>query len=157
MHYMSWLLTGFLATMTQLLFEVAAQQMRLTRMSLPFLLGTMYTEARSRAKLIGFANHIVNGLLFAAVYVGLFMYFGRACWWFGGLLGLAQAAIVLLVGMPLLQEIHPHMASERQGPTVRRQLEPPGFMALNYGPRTPLAIVVSHALFGVVFGSLYRM
>jgi hypothetical protein len=47
--------------------------------------------------------------------------------------------------------------TERQGPTVHRQLEPPGFLALNYGPRTPMAIMASHILFGVVIGAVYHM
>jgi hypothetical protein len=156
MNCLSWLFAGVTATLAQLFLEVATQQMRLTRMSLPYLLGTMYTENRSRAKLIGFANHVANGLLFALAYIALFHYLGIAKWWLGGLTGLAQAGFVLLVGLPLVSEVHPRMASERQGPTIRRQLEPPGFLALNYGPRTPLAIVVSHVLFGAILGSLYR-
>ncbi len=157
MNCMSWLFAAVVATLAQLLFEVATQAMHLTRMSLPYMLGTLYTEHRTRAKLFGLANHIANGLLFAIGYVLLFRYLGVACWWLGGLIGLAQAAFVLLVVMPVLADVHPRMASERQGPTVKKQLEPPGFLALNYGPRTPLSIVISHVLFGVVIGMLYRL
>jgi hypothetical protein len=49
------------------------------------------------------------------------------------------------------------MASEQQGPTVARQLEPPGFLALNYGVRTPIAVFVSHAVFGIILGAFYRV
>jgi hypothetical protein len=156
MHCMSWLIAGVAATLAQLLFEVTAQQLRLTRLSFPFLLGSMYTQMRSWAKLIGFGNHVVNGLIFAAGYILLFNYLRICSWQAGALLGLAQAAVVLLIFLPLIQEIHPRMASERQGPTARRQLEPLGFLALNYGPRTPLAIGISHVLFGAVFGAIYR-
>jgi hypothetical protein len=49
------------------------------------------------------------------------------------------------------------MASERHGPTAHRQLEPPGFMALNYGYQTPVSIFVSHAVFGAILGWLYQL
>ncbi len=78
-------------------------------------------------------------------------------WWFGLLLGLAHAMILLTVGMTLLPSIHPRMATERKGPTARRQLEPPGFMALNYGYQTPISVFVAHAAFGAILGSLYHL
>jgi len=71
--------------------------------------------------------------------------------------GIGQAALVLTVVMRLLPAIHPRMASEEQGPTVVRQLEPPGFLALNYGYQTPLAVVIGHAAFGAVLGAFYRL
>ena len=42
-----------------------------------------------------------------------------------------------------------------QGPTLMRQLEPPGFLALNYGLQTPIAVVITHIIFGIVLGSFY--
>ena len=49
------------------------------------------------------------------------------------------------------------MASEQQGPTATRLLEPPGFMAMHYGMRTPIAVLLSHAVFGAMLGAFYRM
>lgn len=153
MNWQSWLFWGIMATLAQLLFEAATQELRLTRMSLPYMLGTMFTPNRSKAKVAGFAIHIVNGLLFTLVYIAAFHYFGGPTWWRGALIGLAQAAFVLLVGMSLLQEIHPRMANERSGPAAMRQLEPPGFLAFNYGRKTPISIIISHLIFGTVIGS----
>jgi len=150
---LNWLFWGVLATLAQTLFEAAMVGLRLTRMSLPFMLGTMWTSNRSRATIIGFANHIVNGLLFTLIYVAAFHFWREHGWWLGGLLGLAQAAFVLLVVMKILPEIHPRMASEHSGPMAMRQLEPPGFLALNYGPRTPISILISHIIFGMVIGA----
>jgi hypothetical protein len=45
------------------------------------------------------------------------------------------------------------MASEQQGPTVVRQLEPPGFLALDYGIQTPLSVIAAHVLFGAILGA----
>ena len=49
------------------------------------------------------------------------------------------------------------MAGEEHGPTVVRQLEPPGFLALNYGATTPVAIVLAHVVFGAILGLMYRV
>ena len=38
---------------------------------------------------------------------------------------------------------------------LTRQLEPPGFLALNYGARTPVSVVVAHLVFGIVLGAFY--
>jgi hypothetical protein len=47
------------------------------------------------------------------------------------------------------------MASEDQGPEPTRNLEPPGFLALNYGRRTPLAAMLAHLVYGAVLGGFY--
>lgn len=57
-------------------------------------------------------------------------------------------------GMPLLPSFHPRMASEQHGPRPTRQFEPPGFLARNYGVRTPLATVVAHLIYGTILGFL---
>jgi hypothetical protein len=49
------------------------------------------------------------------------------------------------------------MASERQGPSVTRQLEPPGLLARNYGYRTPLSLAAAHAIFGAILGGFYHL
>ncbi len=36
-----------------------------------------------------------------------------------------------------------------------RQLEPPGFLALNYGFQTPMSVVIAHIIFGVILGTFY--
>jgi hypothetical protein len=49
------------------------------------------------------------------------------------------------------------MANEQYGPTVVRQLEPPGFFALHYGIRTPLSVLAAHAVFGAILGAFYHI
>jgi hypothetical protein len=131
--------------------------MRLTRISLPYMLGTFFTPNRDRAKLWGFGIHLVNGWLFSLLYVQAFQAWGAASWWRGAAIGFVHASFVLSAGMRLLPGVHPRMASEQQGPTVMRQLEPPGFLALNYGFQTPLALMVAHLVFGALLGAFYRL
>jgi hypothetical protein len=64
---------------------------------------------------------------------------------------------VLTVGMSLLPSLHPRMASEQKGPTVTRQLEPPGFLALNYGYQTPLSVLLAHMIYGAILGAFYTL
>ena len=45
-----------------------AQELGWTRMDIPLLLGTAFTENRSRANVVGYVLHFVNGLLFALAY-----------------------------------------------------------------------------------------
>jgi hypothetical protein len=157
MNWESWILSGFIATLALSALSVGSQGLRLTRMSLPYLLGTIITPDRDRARLYGFFAHLVNGWVFSLLYVYIFEAVHMANWWFGLLLGLAHAVVALTVGMYLLPSIHPRMATEHKGPTTRRQLEPPGFLALNYGYRTPIAILIAHATFGAILGSLYQL
>jgi uncharacterized membrane protein YagU involved in acid resistance len=100
---------------------------------------------------------MIDGWLFALIYAFVFESWGHANWWLGGLLGAAQAAFVLMVGMPLMPSFHPHMATEQHGPTASRDLEPPGFMALNYGVQTPVSIVIAHVVFGIILGAFYHL
>jgi hypothetical protein len=152
----SWALWGFVGTIVLSTLAAACQGLGLTRINLPLILGTMVTPNRDRAKAIGLGIHLVNGWIFSLLYIATFHVLGRATWWIGGAIGLLHSLFILTVVMRLLPGIHPRMASEHHGPTVARQLEPPGFLALNYGVGTPLAIVVAHILFGMVLGGFYR-
>ena len=111
--------------------------------------------SRDRAKALGFALHLVNGWIFALIYVAAFNSWGRSTWWLGALIGLVHGLFVLTAGMRLIPGIHPRMASESQGPDVVRQLEPPGFLALNYGVQTPISVIVAHIVFGAILGAFY--
>jgi uncharacterized membrane protein YagU involved in acid resistance len=157
MNWQSWLLASFVATLSLSTMLSLSQGLGLTRMNLPYILGTFFTAGREKAKLYGFGVHILNGFAFSIFYVLLFQDLRMANWWFGALLGLGQALLVLTVGMSLMPGLHPRMASEQHGPSANRQLEPPGFMAMNYGYRTPFSIFLGHAVFGAILGSVYHL
>jgi len=161
MNVGDWLLWGFGATVVLTTIMAASHALGLTRMSIPYMLGTMLTPDRDRAQPLGIAFHMANGWLFSLVYVAAFHSFTGPSWWpqwgTGAAVGLAHAAFVLLVAMPMLPGMHPRMASTTAGPRGGRRLEPPGFLALNYGMRTPVAIVLAHLAFGVILGACYRV
>jgi hypothetical protein len=72
----------------------------------------------------------------------------------GGLLGLLHVAVALTVLVPLLEGIHPRMASHRAGPSSRAVLEPPGLLGLNYGAETPIVAVAAQLIYGISLGIL---
>lgn len=151
------LLWGFVGTVILTLVMSAARTLHLSRMSMPFLLGTMFTPDRNRARLVGFLMHLVNGWIFAFVYVLAFESWGRAEWWLGAGIGLVHALFVLVAAMPLMPSMHPRMASEERGPEPTRQLQPPGVLARNYGYGTSIAAILAHLAYGAVLGGFYRL
>ena len=120
MNWHSWLIWGFAATILLTTISAAAQGMGLTRMNLPYMLGTILTPDRDKAKLYGFFMHMALGWVFSLVYVLLFQALGAAGWWRGGVIGLVHAFFVLVVMVGLLPGVHPRMASEQHGPEAQR-------------------------------------
>jgi uncharacterized membrane protein YagU involved in acid resistance len=155
MNWGSWLLWGFASTVVLTSILAGSQGLGMTRMNVPYLLGTMITPDRDRAKLIGILLHFINGWVFSLVYVAAFQAVGRATWWFGALIGLVHAVFILAVAFPALPALHPRMANEQYGPTVAKQLEPPGFLGLHYGIRTPISVLIAHMIFGAILGMFY--
>ncbi len=107
------ILWGFAATVVLTSLLSGARGLGLTRMDIPFMLGAMFTQNREKAKWIGFLIHLVNGWIFAFIYIEAFLASGILHWWFGAAIGLVHSMFVLLVGMRLLPGIHPRMADER--------------------------------------------
>lgn len=150
-------LWGLVATLVLSTLLSASQAVGLSRMSIPLLLGTLLTGDRDRASAVGFLLHLALGWVFALLYALIFQSWGRAGWLVGAGVGLGQGLVVLVVALPMLQGLHPRLASERTGPEPTRALEPPGFMALNYGWATPLVTLIAHVVYGAVLGGGYRV
>jgi len=153
----SWLLWGFVSTLLLTTTLGLLQGLGLTRMNMPYTLGLMVTGDRDKARLYGFFFQLANGWGFSLLYVLMFESWGVASWWRGLVIGLLHALFVLVVIMSILPGLHPRMANEQHGPTANRELEPPGFLALNYGISTPISVILAHAVFGAILGGFYRL
>lgn len=151
-HAIGW---GALATAVLTVLMTGSQGLGWSRMSLPYMIGTIVSARRGPALAIGFALHFALGLAFAMLYALLFEGWGRSGPLLGAGLGLFHGLFVLVVGMELLPSFHPRMAGRHHGPTPTRQLEPPGFLALHYGRSTPLVTLVAHAVYGAILGVFY--
>jgi hypothetical protein len=145
---------GFVGTLVLTTGMRAGTELRLTRVDLPFLLGTALTTDRIRARALGYALHFLFGLLFASVYYAVFEAIGDASWWLGAVFGLIHGlfAGTALVNV-LLPLIHPRMATTFSDARSTPLLEPPGFLLLNYGPSTPAVVLVTHVLYGAIIGA----
>lgn len=157
MNWASGILWAFTGTVALTTLMAASQSLGYTRISIPFMLGTMFTLNRDLAKLVGFLVHMVNGWWLGFIYMAAFESWQQATWWLGAGIGLIHALFLLAVVMPILPGMHPRMASEEHGPTPTRLLEPPGFMALNYGRRTPLTVIAAHLVYGAILGAFYQV
>ena len=157
MHWTSIILWGFVATAVLSSIMRGSQAIGLTRMDIPFMLGVMFTSDRDRAKLFGFLFHMINGWGFSFLYAFAFEELYQANWWLGAVAGFVHGIFVLVVALPILPGLHPRMSSEFAGPVPLKPLEPPGFLALNYGRRTPLATMLSHILYGTIIRTFYQL
>jgi hypothetical protein len=144
---------GFAGTLVLTTVLRTASEARLTRMDLPFLLGTAVTADRRRAKVVGYVAHFGFGLVFALVYYGLFQAIGRAGWALGAIFGLVHGVFsaCALVNI-LLPVVHPRMGTPFTAAGSSPLIEAPGFLMRNYGRSTPLVSLVAHVLYGTIVG-----
>jgi hypothetical protein len=152
------LVGGLVGTVVLTTILRAASEFGLTRMDIPFLLGTAVTEDRVRAKAIGYALHFVFGLLFALVYYGIFRVIGQSGFLLGAGFGLLHAlfASSALVNI-LLPVVHPRMGTTFDAAGSTPLLEPPGFLLVNYGRATPLVTVAAHVAYGALVGGFISL
>ena len=130
-----------------------AGELGLTRMDLPFLLGTAVSRDRGRAKAIGYVLHFAFGEGFALVYYVTFRAIDRSGWRlgaaFGALHGTFSATALVNILLPV---VHPRMGSALSAADSTPLIEPPGFLMLNYGRRTPLVSLAAHTAYGAIVG-----
>jgi hypothetical protein len=149
---------GFLGTLVLTTALRAASELGLTRMDLPFLLGTMFTTDRVRAKALGYVLHFIAGQTFALIYFAIFSAIGRSGFLLGALFGLLHGLFssTALVNV-LLPVLHPRMGTPFSAADSQPLLEPPGFLMRNYGSRTLLATIVVHVAYGAIVGGFISL
>ncbi len=154
-HARDHVLWSFVATVFLTGILRGSQSVGVTRMDIPLMLGTMITPDRDRAKVVGALAHFVNGWLVGGIYVTAFHSWKRSGILLGALIGLVHGLFVLVTVLPLLPGAHRRMASDFTGPEPTTRLEPPGFLALNYGRRTPIVTIGAHMIYGAILGRFY--
>jgi hypothetical protein len=149
---------GFAGTLVLTTMLRAASELGLTRMDLPFLLGTAVTDRRRRAKVYGYAFHFVAGLLFALGYGAFFAAVGRSGWWLGALCGALHGTFIAtsLVNV-ILPIVHPRIGTPETAADEIALVEPPGFAMLNYGRSTFLITLIGHMAYGAIVGWAVRL
>jgi hypothetical protein len=149
---------GFVGTLVLTTALRTSNELGLTRIDLPFLLGTALTGNRARAKAVGYLLHLVAGEMFALIYYGTFRAIDTSGWLLGALLGLLHGIVsaTALVNI-LLPAVHPRMGSTLSAADSHPLLEPPGFLLRNYGRGTPIATLLAHVAYGAIVGGFASM
>jgi hypothetical protein len=144
---------GFVGTLVLTTALRTANELGLTRVDLPFLLGTAVTGDRTRAKAVGYLLHLAAGEMFALIYYAIFTAIDTSGWLLGALLGLLHGIVsaTALVNI-LLPAVHPRMGSTLSAANSNPVLEPPGFLLRNYGRGTPIATLIAHVAYGAIVG-----
>ncbi len=145
------LLWSLVATGLMTIILQGSQSFGLSRLSLPYLFGTVATSDRRWAVFLGYGFYTAGGSLFALLYFLVFASIGDATWWLGAVMG-ALHGLALLTMLTVAPQLHPRIASEYDPPVATRRLEPPGVLGLNYGPRTPLTTMLGQVVYGAVLG-----
>ena len=150
--------SGFVGTLVLTTTLRGASELGLTRMDLPFLLGTALARDRGRAKAVGYLLHFGFGEAFALAYFGTFRAIDRSGWRlgaaFGALHGVFSATALVNVLLPI---VHPRMGSAFTGADSTPLIEPPGFLMLNYGRRTPIVSLAAHVAYGAIVGGFVSL
>ena len=148
------LVGGALGTLVLTTVLRGASEFGWTRMDIPFLLGTVVTDRRRKAKAIGYALHFVLGLVFAFAYAAAFTVLGRSSWEIGAGLGVLHAlfgsTVLVTVRLPA---VHPKMGTPDTAANEVALIEPPGFLMLNYGRNTFLIDLAAHVAYGAIVGA----
>jgi len=149
---------GFIGTLVLTTALRGANELGLTRVDLPFLLGTAVTADRARAKAIGYLLHFVVGELFALVYLAILAAIDTNGWAIGALCGLLHGIVsaTALVNV-LLPVVHPRMGSTLSAANSSPMLEPPGFLMRNYGRGTLVATLLAHVAYGAIVGGFIAL
>ena len=158
MSFLGALVGGVVGTVVLTTLLRLGSELGLTRVDLPFLLGTALTDDRTRAKALGYLAHFGFGLLFASGYYLIFLTIDASGWLLGAVVGLVHGlfAGTALVNI-LLPLVHPRMGSPWTDARSTPLLETPGFLMLNYGASTPVVSTVAHVLYGAIVGGFVSL
>ena len=144
---------GLVGTIVMTTMLRAASEFGMTRMDLPFLLGTSVSERRRRAKVYGYIAHFVLGLLFALGYAVIFEATGHSGWMIGLFLGVVHATFVATTLVTvILPIVHSRMGTPETAADEIALIEPPGFLMLNYGRSTFVVTLFAHMVYGAIIG-----
>ena len=135
---------GFVGTLVLTSGLRACSELDLTRMDLPFLLGTAFTTDRTRAKAVGYAAPLrlrpaLRARLLRLVLAPSERRAGGSGRFSASLHALFAGTALVNV---LLPPVHPRMGTATTAADASPLLEPPGFLLLNYGASTPVVTLV---------------
>ncbi|MBI4337026.1 MAG: hypothetical protein HY683_04265 [Chloroflexi bacterium] len=143
---MDWLgivVAGLVGTAVMTMLMYSAPVMGMPKMNIAQTLGTMVLPQGSSAFIMGMMMHMVNGVIFVAIYAAVWNAFGNNVTWWSGLIFGAVHSLVAAVGMGMLMGIHKEVKAGR--------LPSP----MSGGTKGMAGMVMGHLLFGLVVALVY--
>ena len=150
---------GFVGTLVLTTALRAASELGLTRMDLPFLLGTALTADRAPCQGARLSPPLRRRASCSrSSTTAIFAAIDTSGWLLGALFGLLHGIVsaTALVNV-LLPVIHPRMGSPLSAADSNPLLEPPGFLMRNYGRGTPIVTLLAHVAYGAIVGGFASM
>lgn len=136
-HLRAAIVAGSTGRMVMLLFIYASPVIRLPRIDIVSLLGSLAAQTKQDAVTLGGAIHFSMGVLFAVLYSALWSIgIGSATWWGGLLFGAIHGGVVLLQ-LIIIKHRFPRISEHFNS-----------FLVL-------LSILISHMIFGLVVAVVY--
>lgn len=159
------LVAGLAGSIVMTVMMQLASAAGMTRMpSMALIQGSMVTGDQSKATMMGLVTHvlIMGTLVFGSIYAALFVAFDSHGWATGLLVGVVHGVVAGIV-MVMMGAMHPRMEPVTSFPTDTAvtiddgevRIAEPGLFARNYGPMTPMGLIVGHALYGLVVALVY--
>lgn len=137
MSVLAAVIAGLVATAVMTLLIYVGPMMGMPKMDMIGMLGTMFTEDRGQATIIGGVVHFMMGILFALIYAWLWSIGVGAATWLWGLVFGAVHGVLAIVAMPMMLNVHPR---------------PP---KMELGPMMVAGIMMGHLVFGLVVALVY--
>ena len=107
MDFMAAIIAGIVGTLAMTILIVLAPMMGMPKMDIIGMLGTMFTENTSTARVIGVIMHFMMGIIFALIYAFLWSVgVGSPTWLWGLIFGLIHGIFVAAM-MPIMNRMHP--------------------------------------------------
>ncbi len=146
MNILSAAIAGFVATIVFTMILMMAPKMRMPKMDIVSLLGSMFS-AKSNP-VLGWTIHLMMGVVFALVYAFIWsLGFGAATWGIGLIFGVVHWLIVGMI-MGMIPMLHVGIKSG--------VVKAPGlWMTNNGGVMAFMGGLVGHAIFGAVTALVY--
>lgn len=159
------LVAGLAGTAVMSMMMKMAGSMGMTEMPpMELVTGAMMTGDETRAKQLGIGVHwiMLGTVVFGLGYAALFSALGTASWLTGVVIGAIHGLVVGLVAMPMMPAMHPRMAADAPiSGTVGTvdgavQLSAPGVFGSRWGSMTPVGLMMSHVVYGIIAALVYQ-
>jgi hypothetical protein len=132
------IIAGSTGRMAMLLLIYGAPLIRLPRIDVVSMLGSLAAPNKQDAVTLGGAIHFSMGILFAIIYAALWSIgIGSPTWWWGIIFGAIHGILVIVLLFVILRR-HPQLSTSFTGFPVM------------------VAIMLDHIAFGVVVALVYR-